>query len=116
MASVRACFLIALCSVTPTPRHSNPGPEVVAEAVRVLEAISAASGDIEIKLEEHQFGGCAIDAVGEPLTATALKACQEADAILLGAQRSHPLPLCVPRPRLTAVPQALLVGPNGALT
>ncbi|RDX53895.1 3-isopropylmalate dehydrogenase [Lentinus brumalis] len=61
------------------------GPEVVAEAVRVLETVSAASQEIEIKLETHQFGGAAIEAVGEPLPASTLKACQEADAILLGA-------------------------------
>ncbi|KAH9943259.1 3-isopropylmalate dehydrogenase [Epithele typhae] len=61
------------------------GPEVVAEAVRVLEVVSAASGDIELKLETHQFGGCAIDATGEPLPASTLKACQEADAILMGS-------------------------------
>ena len=66
-----------------------PGPEVVAEAVRVLETISAASSDIEIKIESHQFGGCAIDAVGEPLPPSTLKACQEADAILMGTPLSH---------------------------
>ena len=72
-----------------------PGPEVVAEAVRVLETISAASSDIEIKIESHQFGGCAIDAVGEPLTPETFKACEEADAILLGTSShtpfSHPI-------------------------
>ncbi|KAI0650543.1 3-isopropylmalate dehydrogenase [Trametes meyenii] len=61
------------------------GPEVVAQAVRVLEVISAATPDIEIKLETYDFGGAAIDTVGEPLPASTLKACQEADAILLGA-------------------------------
>ncbi|KAJ3011264.1 hypothetical protein NUW54_g2232 [Trametes sanguinea] len=40
------------------------GPEVTAEAVRVLEVISAASQDIDIKLETHQFGGSAIDVSG----------------------------------------------------
>ena len=53
--------------------------------MRVLETVSAASKDVEIKLETHQFGGAAIDAVGEPLPAATLKACQEADAILMGA-------------------------------
>ncbi|KAI0375856.1 3-isopropylmalate dehydrogenase [Pilatotrama ljubarskyi] len=61
------------------------GPEVTAEAVRVLEVISAASPDIEIKLESHEFGGCAIDSTGEPLPPSTLKACQEADAILMGS-------------------------------
>ncbi|KAI0750998.1 3-isopropylmalate dehydrogenase [Daedaleopsis nitida] len=61
------------------------GPEVVGEAVRVLEVVSAACKDIELKLESHEFGGCAIDSTGQPLPDTTLKACQEADAILMGS-------------------------------
>ncbi|KAI0772119.1 3-isopropylmalate dehydrogenase [Trametes elegans] len=61
------------------------GPEVTAEAVRVLEVINAATQEIDIKLETHDFGGCAIDSTGEPLPASTLKACQEADAILMGS-------------------------------
>lgn len=61
------------------------GPEVIAEAIKVLEVISAASPDVELKLESHLFGGCAIDATGEPLPQSTLKACQEADAILMGS-------------------------------
>ena len=55
------------------------------EAVRVLETVNEISPDVELKLETHQFGGCAIDATGEPLPASTLKACQEADAVLMGA-------------------------------
>ncbi|KAF9569109.1 3-isopropylmalate dehydrogenase [Agrocybe pediades] len=61
------------------------GPEVTAEAVKVLNTISALSPDFDLKLESYDFGGCAIDAVGEPLPASTLKACQEADAILMGS-------------------------------
>ncbi|GAW05052.1 3-isopropylmalate dehydrogenase [Lentinula edodes] len=61
------------------------GPEVVAEATKVLQIINSTSTDFELKLEEHQFGGAAIDAVGEPLPPSTLKACQEADAILMGS-------------------------------
>ncbi|KAI0796960.1 3-isopropylmalate dehydrogenase [Abortiporus biennis] len=61
------------------------GPEVVAEATRVLEVVSAASPDIELKLETHDFGGIAIDNHGEPLPESTLKACQSADAILMGS-------------------------------
>ncbi|KAI0920933.1 3-isopropylmalate dehydrogenase [Taiwanofungus camphoratus] len=61
------------------------GPEVISEAVRVLEVVSAASPDFELKLESHLFGGCAIDETGQPLPDTTLKACQEADAILMGS-------------------------------
>ncbi|KAF8238925.1 3-isopropylmalate dehydrogenase [Tricholoma matsutake] len=61
------------------------GPEVVEQAVRVLETVNEISTDFELKLESHQFGGCAIDAFGEPLPPSTLKACQEADAILMGS-------------------------------
>ncbi|KIY69730.1 3-isopropylmalate dehydrogenase [Cylindrobasidium torrendii FP15055 ss-10] len=61
------------------------GPEIVAQAKRVLEVVAAASSDFELKLETHNFGGCAIDETGEPLPESTLKACQEADAILMGA-------------------------------
>ncbi|EDR12312.1 3-isopropylmalate dehydrogenase [Laccaria bicolor S238N-H82] len=61
------------------------GPEVVAEAVRVLQTVSELSSDFELKLESHEFGGCAIDSTGEPLPPSTLKACQEADAILMGS-------------------------------
>jgi len=56
------------------------GPEVTAEAVRVLEALP-----LEVEVSEHPFGGAAIDAVGEPLPAETLEACRGADAVLLGA-------------------------------
>ncbi|KAI3615324.1 3-isopropylmalate dehydrogenase [Moniliophthora roreri] len=61
------------------------GPEVVSQAVRVLETVSAASPDFDLKLETHIFGGAAIDETGEPLPPATLKACQGADAVLLGA-------------------------------
>jgi 3-isopropylmalate dehydrogenase len=56
------------------------GPEVMAEAVRVLTALPL---DVEVK--EHSFGGGAIDAVGAPLPEATLAACRTADAVLLGA-------------------------------
>ena len=60
------------------------GPEVVAEAVKVLETIFSESPEVELKLDTHLFGGCAIDQTGEPLPASTLQACKEADAILMG--------------------------------
>ena len=60
------------------------GPEVVTQAVRVLEVVAAATTDVDLQLETYDFGGCAIDKTGEPLPASTLKACQEADAILMG--------------------------------
>jgi 3-isopropylmalate dehydrogenase len=60
------------------------GPEVVAEAVKVLETIFSESPEVELKLDTQLFGGCAIDQTGEPLPASTLQACKEADAILMG--------------------------------
>ncbi|MFL6006457.1 MAG: 3-isopropylmalate dehydrogenase [Gaiellaceae bacterium] len=56
------------------------GPEVAAEALRVLEALP-----LDVDVETHLFGGAAIDAVGEPLPRETLDACRRADAVLLGA-------------------------------
>ncbi|HEY4347995.1 MAG TPA: 3-isopropylmalate dehydrogenase [Gaiellaceae bacterium] len=56
------------------------GPEVIAEAIRVLEALP-----LELEISEHPFGGAAIDEVGDPLPPETLDACRGADGILLGA-------------------------------
>src|SRR5262245_63118744 len=54
------------------------GPEVTAEAVRVLDRLG-------IEHTEHAFGGNAILSLGTPLPEETLEACREADAVLLGA-------------------------------
>src|SRR5712691_9352077 len=54
------------------------GPEVMAEAVRVLDVLG-------LEHDEHPFGGAGIDATGSPLPAETLAAAREADAVLLGA-------------------------------
>ena len=60
------------------------GPEVTAEAVRVLQAV-AARYQHEFTLHPAPFGGAAIDLCGDPLPADTLAACRDADAVLLGA-------------------------------
>ncbi|MEO5626175.1 MAG: 3-isopropylmalate dehydrogenase [Dokdonella sp.] len=60
------------------------GPEVTAAAVAVLLVIADQHGHT-FEFDEYLIGGCAIDACGEPLPATTLAACQNADAVLLGA-------------------------------
>ena len=60
------------------------GPEVTAEAVRVLEAI-AKRADHSFRLTPAAFGGAAIDLCGDPLPEATLNLCLEADAVLLGA-------------------------------
>ncbi|ESZ98060.1 3-isopropylmalate dehydrogenase Leu2A [Sclerotinia borealis F-4128] len=62
------------------------GPEVVAEAVKVLKTIESERPSVgKFNFQEHLLGGCSIDAHGEPLTTAALEAAQNADAVLLGA-------------------------------
>jgi 3-isopropylmalate dehydrogenase len=60
------------------------GPEVVGQAVRVLEAVTARGGH-SIGIDEQPIGGCAIDRHGTALTDETLADCRAADAILLGA-------------------------------
>ncbi|MFM8480604.1 MAG: 3-isopropylmalate dehydrogenase [Gammaproteobacteria bacterium] len=60
------------------------GPEVVAEGVRILEAVASRFGHI-FELEALPFGGVAIDAFGDGLPEPTLKGCLAADGILLGA-------------------------------
>ncbi|HXY29408.1 MAG TPA: 3-isopropylmalate dehydrogenase [Gemmatimonadaceae bacterium] len=60
------------------------GPEVVAEGVRVLQAVAARWGHA-VELLEGAIGGCAIDATGRPLPDETLRLCGDSDAVLLGA-------------------------------
>jgi len=60
------------------------GPEVVAEAVRVLEVIASKHGHT-FKFAERLMGGCSIDKFGSSLTDETLADCKSADAVLLGA-------------------------------
>ncbi|MCE8052963.1 3-isopropylmalate dehydrogenase [Halomonas daqingensis] len=59
------------------------GPEITAEASRILAACQARGLDIEI--EQGLVGGSAYDEHGEPLPAVTLDKAKAADAILLGA-------------------------------
>jgi 3-isopropylmalate dehydrogenase len=60
------------------------GPEVIGEAVPVLEAIARRFGH-EFALSAAPFGGVAIDQHGDPLPAATLATCLASHAILLGA-------------------------------
>jgi 3-isopropylmalate dehydrogenase len=65
-------------------RGDGIGPEVIAEGVRCLRAVTEARGH-ELTLIDLPFGGMAIDATGDPLPFETLQACLRADAVLLGA-------------------------------
>jgi len=60
------------------------GPEVVGEAVRVLDFI-ASKYNHAFEYKECLMGGCSIDKYGSSLTDETLADCQSADAVLLGA-------------------------------
>jgi len=59
------------------------GPEIVAEAVKVLDTL--AGDGLDIELDEGLVGGAAYDATGTPLPDATLAMAKEADAVLLGA-------------------------------
>ncbi len=60
------------------------GPEIVAEARKVLETINLQMS-LGLELSEALVGGAAIDATGIPLPEATLNVAKQADAILLGA-------------------------------
>ena len=56
------------------------GPEIVAEAVKVLNAL-----DLNLEMETAPVGGAAYEAAGHPLPEATLKLAMESDAVLFGA-------------------------------
>ncbi|MDP3584950.1 MAG: 3-isopropylmalate dehydrogenase [Thiobacillus sp.] len=59
------------------------GPEIVAQAVKVLEVLKADGAKIE--METAPIGGAGYDVAGDPLPEATLKLARAADAVLLGA-------------------------------
>jgi 3-isopropylmalate dehydrogenase len=60
------------------------GPEVMAEALRVLGVAQQRFG-FELEYKHADVGGAAIDSLGEALPASTLATCEWADAILFGS-------------------------------
>ena len=81
------------------------GPEIVAEAVKVLECV-AERFEITLDMEAALVGGAAYDATGHPLPPETLALCKEGDAVLLGA---------VGGPKYDAIPDPNLRPERGAL-
>ncbi len=59
------------------------GPEIVAQAVKVLDVLQR--DGLKLELEHAPYGGAGYDAHGDPLPAPTLKLAHEADAVLCGA-------------------------------
>ena len=86
------------------------GPEIVDEAVKVLDAAGKKYG-FKMNYDYELMGGCAIDETGEPLPQKTVDACKKADCVFLGA---------VGGPKWDGVPgnkrpEAGLLGIRGAL-
>ena len=59
------------------------GPEIIAQAVRVLDVLK--TDGLAIELESGLIGGCAVDATGNPYPEATHRLASQADAVLLGA-------------------------------
>ena len=60
------------------------GPEIIDEAIKVLDAVSVTLG-FNLKYEEMLLGGAAIDATGVPLPEDTIQGVKKCDAVLFGA-------------------------------
>ena len=65
-------------------RGDGIGPEIVDQALRVLDRIAGLYGHT-FNYIDVDMGGCAIDKYGDPLPENELKKCVESDSVLLGA-------------------------------
>jgi 3-isopropylmalate dehydrogenase len=60
------------------------GPEVTAEAIKVLQAVQAIA-EPTFRFQTGLIGGCALDATATPLPAETISICNNSQAVLLGA-------------------------------
>src|ERR1051326_7227075 len=79
----RGCWIDRMTAKILVLPGDGIGPEVVAEAVKVLEALRGHG--LEFRVELGLIGGAAIDAHGTPLPPDTLAEAESADAILMGA-------------------------------
>ena len=60
------------------------GPEIVDEAIKVLDAIASVE-NLEFEYDDYLMGGCAVDVFDNPLPADTISGALNSDAILFGA-------------------------------
>ncbi len=65
-------------------RGDGIGPEIVEQALRVLDKVAELYGH-QFTYTDVDMGGCAIDKWGNPLPEEMLKKCVASDSVLLGA-------------------------------
>ena len=61
------------------------GPEVTAQAERVLSSLGTGFREIEVRVRRHSVGAGEFLSRGDPLPSEAMEACSNADAVLMGA-------------------------------
>ena len=71
------------CKITCIP-GDGIGPEIVAEAKKVLRKVAGKYGH-EMNFQDVLMGGASIDVHGVPLTDETIEACKAADAVLMGS-------------------------------
>ena len=91
-------------------RGDGIGPEIVQEALKVLDAAGKKYA-FSIEYTDALMGGCAIDATGVPLPQETLDSCLTSDAVLLGAVGGYKWDTLPGNLR----PEAGLLGIRGAL-
>ncbi len=65
-------------------RGDGIGPEIIEEAVKVLDAVCVME-NIKLDYQEYLMGGIAYDILGDPLPEETLKGAKNCDAVLFGA-------------------------------
>ena len=65
-------------------RGDGIGPEIVDEAIKVLDSVCT-NEDFTLSYEEYLMGGIAYDFTGVPLPEETVKGCSNSDAVLFGA-------------------------------
>ena len=65
-------------------RGDGIGPEIIGEAIGILDAVAALYGH-SFLYDEVDMGGIAIDKWGDPLPEAMLEKCKNSDSVLLGA-------------------------------
>ena len=74
------------------------GPEIVAQAVKVLDCVAEKFGHT-FTYTYADIGGCSIDRHGVPITDEAMQTCKNADSVLLGAVGGPKWDTCAPEIR-----------------
>ena len=91
-------------------RGDGIGPEIVEQAVRVLDTVAEKRG-FSLQYKDVLLGGAALDATGVPLPEETVTVCKESDAVLLGAVGGYKWDTLPGHLR----PEAGLLGIRGAL-